>query len=375
MALSLTPADIVRHLRTYLPRKTDLFSEYVDISPDAALWISPNKIKMPFADAINYEIGDVISVVSAAIRNQVIDVQLREDNTIAKLTTVAVHDISEPIKSADPTTIELEDFEFSEWNGSQKILSVPSNTEVEIIFSESVTPLSPVSVYGHIIEHRPTLTGLWQVIEKETVPPSITLETAYHFAYPFDYAMTDFAAAAFDRIVMAVSIKRALEAYTSTTQDANWLYVIPVTRESSRDRYANTDAIAEFTDQNLGRSMIMLDFTTLAVFNTSDTLVAEDASNIAYGELYDALIGTLFWLKHPVCSSNFVTVYDSDGMIEYNKSYYAHEYNWQFPFYITREAGFIDRKDFSAEKIIYDLRPFSLTNPDVLRAVVNLRED
>ena len=182
------------------------------------------------------------------------------------------------------------------------------------------------------------------------------------------------------RIGAAATFDRAEKAYTKILPQEsdgirkNWLYVVMNDVDVSKDRHTMSDAVASFSNQDEGRLDILTNFSTYVFIDTTQSLTGARAQEIIYGELFDALLKTLFGFKEDNEKSRFLAVPTGHGQGGYNSAWYAQNYEWQMPQLIDWQSGFSDPQDVAGRDYCGDLRPFVIENYESLELNINMDE-
>jgi hypothetical protein len=369
---TLRPSDIVTHLWQYLPYHTILFSTLLDI--DSA--------EVIFADVVNAETatphglvpGSVVVVVAGRLQNSIIGVELLQDDTIARFTTGAEHDFTAPISVNDLKTFSFFGFDDPAWNGTHDITNIPNRLTIETNVPDGATIPVVLSGGEGVYEDRHVgINGVWPV---ETTPSDtqFTLRVSGVPDLPIN-PIEGLTIQPRARIAAAADFARAEAAYTKDSSGLPWLYVVMGDVDISKDRHSLNDADATFLDQDVAKLLLLQNFSTVAFFDTTTSLTGATVQETIYGELYTALISTLYGMRKPTRLSSFRAISRGHGATVYNSAYYAQSFDWQLPQYITWEVGFVPPDDVAMRNIDYTLLPFDADNPDGLELRLNLDEE
>lgn len=372
MTVTVIPRTILRHLSLYLPRFTDLFSVTVDVL--SATVIAPDTVQIITNTIHGLSIGNAIIATAGLLENNIVAVEYREDDTIARFTTDDEHDFTKPTKADDPDTIEIAGFTSAVWNTTHTLIGVPNRKTFEIAVPDS-EPIPTLNGNELVYEDRPVgLKGVWSV---DTAPSPTTFTFKVNNVPPLPVnPIKDLAATSRIRMAAASDFARAQAAYTkeSNISDA-WLYLIMNDLDVSKDRHTLNDSVASFYAQDEARLMLMQNFSTIVFFPTTGSLSGATAQETAYGNLYEYLLKVLYGFRADNRKSQFLTVSTGHGAGAYNTAYYVHSYEWQLPYYIDFSFGFADYQDVAFRDLQYDIRLFDPDNPDPLELIVNLDEE
>ena len=376
--ISLTPSDIIKQLRVYLPWHSDKFASPLDVL--SAKWESPNSMEITFDSVTFLSPGDAVVVKNMELHNNITATAIFDDH--GQITLSADPDVTLPIKEDDPKTIKLGNFGIpsGDWNGIKTLTNISGIGTPFPILTFLPTPISPpippIGSLPYLIEERPTFKGIWKVTSVPEPEKIIVQRTETPDYLDNNAIISNLELYSSSRIVMAPSFERAKQLYTSQESENNvWLYLIPNGRRTSRDRNAQTDAIAEFGDGDQNVLFLMMSFSTVVFMDTAKEISAGAAMDFLYGEIYDALMKSLFGFrfKSETNYANFVVVPEDDNIAEYNSNYIAYSYNWQTYQTVDFHSGFSDPQDFAADKLEYIQHPQDLDNPEILRTKIKTR--
>jgi len=330
----ITPNDIVTHLQTYLPAFSDLFSDKLTATATAN-----GTIITVTATAHGLSVGASITVAGGTFENSIASVVDNGDGSL-RFTTNFDHDLTEPKAVNDPTALTLGGIDGT-WNGEHTIVSVPNRRTFEIDFPTGITVL-PVITTAVLIEDRNA--GIIGIQEVATVPTADTFTFIVSDVPNFPTGtVQNITVVTGIRVAGAADINRAESFYTEHSTNKAWLFVIMNDVDVSKDRHAENDSIATFTRQNLGKQTILQNFSTVVLLPTDTDSAGFEAQNKAYGDIYRALVSTLFgfFFDDPDTATEYLTVNNGHGVGRYNTAFYSHVYDWQVPMVIDFENGFL----------------------------------
>lgn len=362
----IKPSDIVEQLQRHTPHNTDIFSVSLDVNTVSVL----GNVFTVNAPAHELIVGRNIIASGGRFENKITSVVDNGDGTL-RFESAQEHDLTEPKRLNDPTTLFLSGIG-GVWDGFHKIVSIPNGMffEIEYPTGESVPP---VITTAFLLEDRNSVflgdASVNSVIDvdnftfiKEGVPDFPT----------GDIAIPSIAKDV--RITGSSDIDRAENFYTKHAQGEAFLFVIMNDADISKDRTMENDSIGNYSEQNLGKQILMQDFSTVVFFPTDGSSTGFEAQDLAYGETYKALLRTLLGYKLPnpdaVQKFRIITMGHVPG--RYNTSYYSQVYNWQVSSAITLEDnGF----NLQPEVAFRGVNSTWLNNSDpeaVLEANINL---
>lgn len=331
--MSLTPNSVVSHLQKYLPYFSTRFSTQLTATATAAgTTVTVSSV------AHDLTPGAAIVVAGGVFENLLSGVVDNGDGTV-RFTTAQEHDLTEPIQYADPTTLTLDKFG-DVWDGVHTIVAVPNRFTFEIAFPTGVT-LLPTLGTGVLVE--PRSAGILGNQIVATVPDADT----------FTFEVTDvpslptgeiegFTVTANLRIFGAADYERARATYNRYADGEFALFVVMNDVTVSKDRFTQNDAIGAFTAQNFSKQTNLNNFSTIVFIPTKGDIAGNDAQEAAYGEIYSALMSTLFGFQFldESTSLTYVTASAGHGAGEYNSAFYVHVYDWQRPDVVSAAQGF-----------------------------------
>lgn len=345
----ITPNDIVTHLQTYLPVFTDLFGDKLT----ASATVSSSTVTVTSA-AHGLTVGQSIIVSGGQFSNSIASVTDNGDGTL-RFTTDYDHDLTEPKAVNDYTTLTLAGLA-PPWNGEHTIVAIPNRRTFEISYpSGEDTPPSIAS--ANLIENR--AAGLISTYQIATVPDAntFTFEVSGIPSLPTG-AIVNIQVQSGAYIFGAESADRAEAIYAQYAQGLArpMLFVIMSDADVSKDRHTLNDSVSSVTGQNLGKQIIMQNFSTLVIYPTGDETSGFNAQNLFYGDVYRALASTLFgfFFNDPDTSTKYRCVNDGHGPGDLRQAYAIHVYDWQVPSVVSFENGFLLQPDVAFRDIVSD---------------------
>lgn len=375
--MSLLPSDIIKHLRLYLPRFTDAFSVPIDVA--SAEVTAARTVKVTTNAAHTLQIGNTIVVTAGRLENDITGVEYRESDTIVRFTTGAEHDFTKPVKENDPNTVQLANFTDSIWNTTHTLTGIPDRTHFEIAVPNS-EPIPTLNGNEIVYEDRPkSLKGTWGITSVPSTTEftfDVSADTPELIVNPID----SLAGTQASEIFSAATMERAQAVYTDSSNVVGstemTLFIIMGDVDVSKDRHTNTDAVAGFYNGDEARLQTIHNFRTFVFIDTKNDLTGRQAQERAYGEIWEALLKSLFAYRKDNEKSQFLTVPIGHGIGQYNTAYYMHVYDWQLPQDIDQTFGFKDSQDVAFRDINrYNIPPFEPDNPATWRLQINLDEE
>lgn len=358
----IKPSDMVKHLKTYLPMHTDEFTSLLTISSAA---VSAGNILTVDSIGHGLSIGQSIVISGGTIRNPLIASLLSDPNVI--FTTGTDHDLIRPSQPLDDQTLTLAGFG-SVWDGSHNIIDVTNreNFTVSLPAGEVAAPVVDGSQY--LVEN--LRSGVYTVA---TVPDldSFTLDLSGSPELPIG-TVDDLKVISGFRISAAADYNRARAVYAEQSSDEPYLFVIMTDTDVSKDRHTLNDGVAGMTRQDEMLLRLFQSFSTTVFIPTVDDVSGYKAQDLAYGDIFEALVKALFGYQPDSAQVRYLNVPSGHGPGEYNSAFYVHVYDWQLPDVINFEDGFLDWPDVAFRDIVQTLKLF---NDNEAEMVLNINLD
>lgn len=367
----LLPSDIKRQLDIFLPRHTDLFSTSKTVT--SAESISTDTIRVETSEDHGLVVTDLINVTDGRLQNTLTAVEYNSDSTLATFTTESDHDFTTPRYENDPSTVEFFGFIFGFWNTVHDISDIPSRTQITVPVPSGASTPPTLTGTEVVYEDRPSApNGLWPVT-------AVNSTTEFEFtvagvpALPLNQ-LTDLSYTALRDVSVAVcaNFERAVQIYTAQTGTKHKLFVIFNDLEISKDRHMLNDLLLVPNAGDNAQLLTAQNFSTTVFFDISDKLSGADAQELAYGDVFNALMSSLYTYRKDNYLSKFGAISTGHGPGINTSSSYAHVFDWQFPLLVDRRIGFSDPRDVAMRNMQQNWHPFDLDNPDTLDAEINL---
>lgn len=341
--MSLTPSEIVKHIKTYLPMFTDRFSQILSVS---AASVGAGNILTITATAHGKSAGQYIVITAGVVRNALVSSSLI-DPTV-NFETGYDHDLTRPSLPNDDYYLTLGGFA-SVWDGQHEIIDVANrrNFEVNLPTGETLAPAVDGSQY--LLEPLPK--GVYQI---DTVPDADTITVDLSSARSLPVGVVDdINVVGGFRISAAADYNRARNVYSAQATGDAYLFVIMTDTDVSKDRNNLNDSIAELSHNDINFLRLLQSFSTTVFLPTTEDTSGVDAQELAYDEIFAALLKTLF--GYSITGSMFKSISVPSGMGpgEYNSAFYVHVYDWQLPFIINFEDGMPIAPDRAFRNIDY----------------------
>jgi hypothetical protein len=353
----ITPSDIVKHLKIYLPIFTDKFTKMLTVS---AASITAGNILNVTSTVHGKTAWQSVVISGGTVRNS-LTASILDGSGGVTFTTGTDHDLIKPSKPLDDQTLTLAGFS-SVWDGEHDIIDVPNrrNFTVNLPTGETLAPAIDGSQY--LIE---SLT--FGVQEIDTVPSinTFTIDLSSAPTLPIG-PIDDLSIISGFRIAAAADFNRAQAAYSKQTTGEPYLFVIMTDTDVSKDRHTMNDGVAGMTRQDEMLLRLLQSFSTSVFIPTSKDLSGADAQDLAYGDLFRALLQALFGYEPEGSQIRYLNVPSGHGPGEYNSAYYVHVYDWQLPDVINYEDGFLQQPDVAFRDIEQTLKLFSDNEAEML---------
>lgn len=325
--------------------------------------------------------GNILTVTSAGhgliVGRKIVITDGTTENPLATATlvdgtvefnTTYDHDLIRPSQPGDDQYLYVAGFG-SVWDGQHAIIDVPNRQTfvVNLPSGETLAPVLGGSEY--LIE--PIPPGAYPVA---TVPNVDQFTIAFPEAPPLAIGdVNDMAIIAGFRIAAAANYDRAKAAYSEQGADKNYLFVIMGDMDVSKSRHSMTDGIASFTQQDARLLTLLQNFSTTIFIPTTTEISGADAQDLAYGTINTALLQALFGAPFNDDSIiKYRTVPVGHGPGQFVTAYYTHVYDWQVPFAIDLESGFMIKPDVAFRDIT---QTFALLADEEAEMVVNIDLD
>lgn len=356
----ITPSDIVRHLKTYLPIFTDKFTETLTVSAAA---ISAGNILTVSSTAHGKTVGQSVVISSGTVRNPLVGSTLITGTLFdgVEFTTGTDHDLIRPSQPLDDQTLTLAGFG-NVWDGEFTILNVRNRRNFTVALPSGETTAPPVDGSQYLIE---SLTFGVQTIA--TVPDVNTFTVDLSVAATLPIGPVDnLSVISGFRIAAAADFRRAEAAYSKQNTGEPYLFVIMTDTDVSKDRHTLNDGVAGLTRQDEMLLRLLQSFSTSVFIPTTEDLSGADAQDLAYGSVFGALLQALFGYEPDGSQIRYLNVPSGHGPGEYNSAYYVHVYDWQLPDVINYEDGFLEQPDVAFRDIEQTLKLFNDSEAEML---------
>lgn len=359
--MTLTPTDIVRHIKTYIPLFTDKFSEIIPISSAS---ISVGNVLTITSIAHGKNTGQYVLINAGKVRNAII-VSSLIDATV-RFTTTYDHDLTKPTLANDDYYLTLNGFG-NVWDGTHEIIEVPNRKNFEIYLPDGETTAPIVDGSQYLLESIPQ--GIFQIASTPD-DDTITIEFPSARDLPIG-AVNDLEIIDGFRICAAADYNRAREVYNRQETNKAYLFVIMTDVDVAKDRNVLNDSIAELTRKDLMLLRLLQSFSTTVFLPATDDISGADVQQLAYDEIFNALLRTIFGFAIDGGMFKSVIVPSSMGPGEYNSAFYVHVYDWQLSYIINFEDGM----PIPPDRAFRDIDAYNLIGGDDTENMTTLPND
>lgn len=360
--MSLIPSDIVRHLKTYLPRFTDKFTEKLNITSAA---IGAGNILSITAAAHGKSAGQYVVIGAGTVRNPIID--SIQTYPIAIFTTEYDHDLTKPSLLNDDYYLTIGGFG-GVWDGQHQIIEIKNRYNFQINMPSSSIVLSGTEYLSESIP-----IGAYQIATTPTLN-TFTIDLSSSRALPVGI-VDNISIVSNYRIAAAADINRARDVYSKQDTGKAYLFVIMTDTDVSKDRNFLNDSIAELTRKDMLLLRLLQSFSVSVFIPTVNDISGAAAQNLAYDEIFKALLFSLYGYSINGGMYKSVCIPAGMGPGEYNSSFYTHVYDWQLPFIINFEDAIPHESDRAFRNLDYNHLIGGDNTIDVTISTIDLDEE
>ena len=315
--------DIIAQLQAVLPRVTDLFSKGFAIT---SLTRSGTTVTAVTATPHNFETGNYINITGA--QAPVIVSSITRMGNIATAITATPHDLTMGYQK----TVKIVGANQAEYNGNTlPLLSVPNRNT--FTYQISGTPVSPATGSILLFDGKERgYNGRYPItkIDNNTFTYQIS-DT------PLSPAIGTIVARGQQRVSGAISLERAVQAYTKQNDNELWAFVVLTDTTTSKDRNVISDAVAIAGRGNDPRIMLIRRFSIFVFCPTTNEIAAR-----AVSDLREDIEKALFKAIYRFTPSQSLTdqasngvVFERSGLLHYEIAYAVLEFAFQSISYVT----------------------------------------
>lgn len=337
----ISPFVILKHLKTYLPRLTELFNEKDDLTAEI-LTGTPQTLRI-ILNTHGLQVDDEIVLYDGLLDNGITAVSqsTEPDGTkILRFTTNVNHDLT--MDYEDNLTngqIEMREFTDSQFNGFFDLYDVPSRNTFEIA-NDNLPSLNSNEILREIWEN-----GINGIFTVSNIVDTNTFDIILTDKPSFDIlAIPQLKKAKKFRMSTAATFERAKEIYTKQSVNNLWLFIIMDDAIVSKDRNIESDATHTDTAQNPQRTRIINEFAIDIFVSTKEDLGAANVSQLVWSDIFIFMLAVMQGVKFETFdNSNFLTSLVGHGAIEANNAFYVHGYSFEYVFDIVDIESFVKK--------------------------------
>ena len=314
-------SEIVAQLQLILPKYTDLFSESIAVTSIVSAG-GVASINAPLHNLVDDDAITLSDIPQETLINSV-----SNDGLIFTFETINDHDLTFDYPGYENVT--LGGFTDSSWNGSFKLMSVPTRKSFSV---QSVNTLPTLAGDEYLAEIR---------IDGVNGRHSVTVVDKNNITIAGDFNDGDYPPEPLSkgvRIAGSISIERTLEMYTKKEFEEMWMFVSMNDANVSKDRNTYNDATAVFANGEDPRLRIIDGFGVFLIGNATDEIAGVDLLDTFRHDLLSPLLKSLSGVKFSTGLSgggDFRAILTGHNFVLYNKAVLIYQYNFQFSSDIT----------------------------------------
>jgi hypothetical protein len=322
--------QIIKELIIKLPRQNNFFNEEVTVS---SLTRSGSTVTVTTASNHNLQTGQFINITGAKKVTPITN--LSQSNGVATATTSVDHDLTEGFFD----TVEIQGANESDYNGSKKLLEVPNR----FTFTYEIDENAPGAATGTDI----LLTNSAVYDYNDRYQITVTSATEFTFQItgtPYTPGIGNIKVQKNVRISGAVSIERAIDAYTKQAPNNLWAFVVLDDTTTVKDRSVLNDTVAMRDSANDFRMRLMKNFSIYIIVPSTNSIAGRAERDLMEDlevDIYKSIIGQRLssGFSEPIWS---LVVPIGHGFFDYVGAYYVHRYQFQTTVDILDEDTSID---------------------------------
>lgn len=314
---------IIIQLQNVLPAQTTLFS-------DANIAISSLSRSGSTVTAVTSTVhgrttGNYVFIKSA--KSPIAITSITRAGTTATVVTATDHDFTEGFEQ----TTEISGVDQSEYNGTQTILTVANRRT--FTFTVSGSPVTPATgtIFALNIENT-GYNGRHQITVTDTTTFTYEItQTPISPAQGSPVMTTNL------RISGAVSLQKAVDAYTAKNANELWGFVVLGDVFASKDRKTTTDATEILAGGDEYRQLVVAPF-SLFVITPATADIAGREQRDQMEDIMVPLFKSLLGSKLTSVLSDgaqYLTTFTGHRFVAFANAYYVHEFQFEFNGYIT----------------------------------------
>lgn len=342
--------DVVNQLRLILPKYTDRFSGTLSVSSITA---SGGTVTVVTSSPHGLVDNQLVTVSDVTTQTPIDSVS--QDGLVFTFGTSSNHDLTYGWE--DHETVSLIGFTDGAWNSNFTVTDVPNRATFKV---QSTNTL-------------PVLNGNEKLLEVRVDGPNGAYGVTVVDTTTFTFTNADVADGTYiggklspsARIAGTVDITRAIEQYTEQGITDLWGFVAMHDGEVSKDRSANSDAIATPSTGTSLRLRIIDGFTFFIVVNTTEDIAAQTAVDICRHELLLPVLKSVYGARFTTglsSDTDFKTVLTGHAFVSYNQATYVHAYTFEMSMDLTDNDA-VEQADTRAYRDTDYIHDFGTGNP------------
>lgn len=306
---------IINHLRTFIPEKTDLFNDIIEVDS-----ITSSGLTATVTTTANHGLitDHIISISGAKVLNPV---TINSIGLVATAETTSDHDLTENWQEK----IVISGSDQAGYNGENPLLSVPNRRK----FTYSLPSIQSSPATGTIFLHEDLKDGYNGRKKITVISPN---QFMYELAKPlYSPAAGSAKIKSNIRISGAATAERAIKAYTEQTQDSLWMFCVLGDTLTSRSKFSVSDATTEslgLSDPKIKEVENLSIYVFIPAHNDISGIESRDLAEDIKVFLYSCLLSAKLPSTFSEERVNGLTP-NGDGLFNYDSAIYIHEYRFQ----------------------------------------------
>jgi len=340
--MSVTPEDIKLQLIEALPQYTDEFGDTVTASA-----VTDSGVIKVTASSHGLSTDDIIVNSNVKVTLPVTSVTYDSATKTAEVTLSAEHDRTSGSGNIGGYNIaSFQGFDDANYNGDFEVITA---TRTSVVISAEA---DVVGALGEMVEERGLYLGYTQVTKidtnnftipvKDGLPNGISFET-------FKYSTEQ-------RIYIAADITRAVTTYAQRRDKKPSLFIVFDETSASKDRSVINDAVTTTTTQNPARLKYITQVSLHSFAITKTEQLAATKQQQIYSEIVPALKRAMYGVvfNSDQVSKTYAAIEISNSPESWNQGYYVHHFQYQIPYDLTIEQGFVSKRNVSFRNIVLE---------------------
>jgi len=359
---------VITQLINRLPQLTDLFTTDYTVSS-----IASSGLAATVTTTTNHGLtsGSFVNIIGATA--DIAIASITRSGKVCSVVTSADHDLT--LSDNDITrgkTVTISGATESEFNGTfvlTRVLNRRNFTFTKADAGATTATGTPIVIDGAGVFGYSGLQSVASIVSP-TVFTYTLPKALYSPAGGSIIARTDY------RVSGAVTIERALEAYTAQEINDLWAFVVIDDVTASKNRHVRTDATDTLTRTSYLKQDLVQPFSVYVIAPAVDDItgrVQRDQMEDIAPILFKSLIGKKFD-SGLTGEQEYITTFVSHGFQGYNGAYYVHGFNFESVAVLTFEDSIGYDDDVAFRDIDVSMLLDFGTQEDALTASVDLDE-